>query len=165
MGRVGERAQVIAGVKIKEQSDEPPYLHGFINDYAALKEQVLWSQEMPAGSGRPSAGCAPIWPIGMELKRTKRISLRWLTSDRVVRISMGAFSDYLRQQKVSVTQGIAGLKQFYRAKVLEDVTLAGGVPEVSGGAAPEPVFEIAVQPGTWLEAILDRHATIDDDDE
>lgn len=138
------------------------YLSGFINDYAAIKEQMLWSQEMPMGRGRPSEGCAPIWPIGLALQRMKRVTVRWLTSKRVVRISKPAFDTYLRDRKASPEQVLLGLKKFYGARTQEKVTLAGGVPDVAGGMAPETVIEIDVHLDSWLAENLDRHSKADD---
>ena len=156
----------VDGAKVNANKSQyaKAHLSGFLN-YAGSEGQVLWSKEMPAGRGRPSAGCASMWPIGMELKKMKRVTVRWLTSDRLLRISKAALDHYLRQNKVSPPQVLNGLQRFYNATLMERVTMAGGVLDVSGGAAPELIIEIVVNPGSWLEVMLDRHLTPEDEQE
>jgi hypothetical protein len=155
----------VEGAKVNANKSQyaKAHLSGFLN-HAGSEGQMLWSMEMPAGRGRPGAACAPMWPIGMELKRMKRVTVRWLTTDRVVRISKSAFDFYLRPLKVSPGQVLTGLQRFYDAQLVERVTLAGGVLDVSGGAAPESVIEIPIKPGFWLEGMLDRHLSQTDED-
>jgi hypothetical protein len=156
------RRTMEAKVNANKSQYAKTHLANFFNDYAAPKEQMLWSQEMPRGPGRPSDACAPIFPLGMELKHMKRVTVRWLTTDRIVRVSKSALETYLRSVKVSPVQVINGLKLFYSARIVDRVTLAGGVPDISGGAAPEQVIEIDVEPASWMELMLDRHARRDD---
>jgi Domain of unknown function (DUF927) len=135
------------------------HLSGFINDWAGHREQMVWSNNMPAGRGRPGADSSPIFPVGMQLQRVRRVTVRWLIHDRIVRISKSALEVYCREHDLSLTQVLNGLKKFYKATIVERVTLAAGVPDISGGAAPETVIEIYIIENSWLSDILDRHTT------
>ena len=86
----------------------------------------------------------------------KRISVRWITNERKVRISKPVLDEYLRNDETSCDRVQEGLTKFYKARLIR-ARIAAGVDNVAAQGL-ETIYEIDVIPGTWLDDILQQHA-------
>jgi len=134
------------------------HLSMFINNYAALRSEIIWTSDAPQGRGAPDR-VAPLWPTGSEARSMKRVSVRWLTSTRQVRISKPALDEYLRNDKVSVDRVRDGLTKFYAAR-LNRGRIAAGLDNIAAQGV-EKYYEIDVLPNSWMEKNLNHHAVKD----
>lgn len=147
--------------KANVHSDTSPYvsyhMRRFINEYATDKNEIVWTLETPHKVGKPAA-TAPVAPIGDKLHNMKRVSVRFIISERKVRFTKSAIDHYLRKEEVSVDRFEEGAVNFYGAKILDRCRIAAGLVNISA-SAPEKVFEIDILPGTWLDGMLTQHST------
>ena len=135
------------------------WLGQFINGWASTNNQIAWTQDAPVGPGKP-AMTLPIWPLGDAARNQKALSIRWVTSSKKLRISKTSLFRFLRNEKVSVDRMDEGLLKYYGAKLIRG-RMAGGLTNIPAQAAEE-IYEIAVTPGSWLDDIMQHHATADD---
>jgi hypothetical protein len=132
------------------------YLGQFLNTWAAPRNEVVWTLEAPNRPGKPAAS-APIWPLGDEARRMKQVSVRWITTERKLKISKSSLDKFLRQEKVSTDRMKEGLTSFYDARLNQRGRMAGGLTNIAAQGL-EAVYEIDVKKGTWLDDILQLHA-------
>lgn len=133
------------------------WLGNFINDYAAKNNEMVWTIDGPTVRGRPQSH-PPLWPIGDDGRRMKKVSIRWQRDDRLVKISKGSLDKYLRQEKTSTDRIRQGLVKFYGARVIPRASIAAGLAHIDA-QAPETLYEIEINPGTWLDKHLQQHAS------
>ena len=132
------------------------HLSDFINTYATQRSGIVWTLDAPAKAGKPVL-VAPLYPIGDEARNLKQVMVRWIVSDRVVRISKKALDDYLRKEKISVDRVQEGLLKYYKAEKVRS-RIASGILRVTA-QSPEWFYEIKVRPGSWLDDQLMMHST------
>ena len=134
------------------------HLSLFINAYAAIRSEIVWTADVPGGPGKPER-VSPLWPTGNEARSMKRVSVRWITTTHKVRISKPVFDEYLRTNEVSVDRVREGLLKFYKAKLIR-ARIAGGLDNVAAQGL-EWLYEIDVNPGSWMDDILRQHRVAD----
>jgi hypothetical protein len=133
------------------------WLGQFINHYAAPRNEIVYTQEAPRGPGKPVMS-APEWPLGEQARQMKLVSVRWVRSERKLKFTKTASDKFLRQEKVSINSFKDGLVKHYGARIILRGRIAAGLANIGAGA-PEVLYEIDVKPGTWLDDLLQRHAT------
>ncbi len=135
------------------------HLGDFINTYAAQRTEVVWTLDKPAKAGKPVM-VAPLWPVGDQARNLRQVAVRFIVTECLVRISKNALDAYLRKAGISTDRMHEGMMKYYGAKKIQ-VRIAAGLPNVAA-QAQEAVYEIQIKPGSWLDDILQNHATPDD---
>lgn len=136
------------------------WLSMFINNWAALHHEIVWTVDKPAGAGKP-AGTMPRWPLGDDAKRVRRVTVRWVIYDRKLYISKNALDAYLKMEKISIDRVRDGLLKYYKARLNYKGRMAAGLLQVAA-QGQEAVYEIDVYPGTWLNRMWEQHVIPED---
>jgi hypothetical protein len=125
-------------------------LTGFLK---ASVENTLYTNTVPSGAGRPKQ-VDPI--VGPDPRYPKPIYVQWVVDDKQLRISRPRFAKFMREQNISSSQIINGLRDFFGAKHAYTGLGAGTVYH----SGQEHVLIIPVKPNTPLGAQLLIHTPV-----